>query len=105
MTATKKKKKPYARPRWDDLDNFTKKLEERRDLKLAEHAQLVTKLAELRMHFEHERRDRVWTEDRTALLLEEARCERDTATEKYSELSKWVDSQRKKKKGLRGPRP
>lgn len=99
------KKKSFARPRWDDMDNFTKKLEERRNMKLEEHGQLVIKLAELRMQFAQEQKNRTWVEDRTALLLEEARCERDVATEKYVELSKWVDSQRKKKKGLRGPRP
>lgn len=99
------KKKPYVRPRWDDMDNFTKKLEERRELKLAEHDAMVQRIAELRMALgvaatEHER-----DQSRYERLLEEARCERDTATEKYAELSAWVDRQRKKKKGLRGPRP
>lgn len=100
-----KKTKPYARPRWDDMDNFTKKLEERRNQKLEEHGQLVAKIAEMRLALRATAEGQASNEERYARLLEEARCERDTATEKYAELSAWVDRQRKKKKGLRGPRP
>ena len=105
MATKTPKKKPYVRPRWDDMDNFAKKIEERNRLKISEHPVMAAKIIELNAQLSEERRDRNAIDVRYERMLEEARCERDTATEKYLELSRWVDNQRRKKKGLRGPRP
>jgi len=99
------KKKPYARPRWDDVKNFMKALEDERDRKVNEHPVIVRKNVELEQTLRALQLDLRKEHWRLSELVEEARCARDAATASYLELSSWVDAQRRKKKGLRGLRP
>ena len=90
---TKKKKTPYARPRWDDVDNFTKKAEDEIAQKVLEHPKLQRRVGELRVQLATLQLAAANAEGRFEVLLEQARCERDEATEHYLELERLFNLQ------------